>query len=234
MNRSAILYEKKFDAALIDEFQDTDPVQFHIFRKLFADTNQHWLYLIGDPKQSIYRFRGADLAAYFSFARQTGATVFSLDKNFRTTSSLVSGINAFLSAPRDSPFHHPQLPFVPVSPNQNGAADQKKTFSSSGENSPPFKIRELEDTGDRRLNQSQAKEGIRIDMANQIFRLLKSGRIGNRGVKAGDIAVLVRSNFEAKEVWDYFCSRGLPAVVFTDLSLFETDEAKELAWVLQG
>ncbi len=225
---------KKFDAALIDEFQDTDPVQFHIFRKLFADTNQHWLYLIGDPKQSIYRFRGADLEAYFSFARQTGASVFSLDKNFRTTSSLVSGINAFLSAPRDSPFHHPQLPFVPVSPNQNGAADQEKTFSWSGENSPPFEIRELEDTGDRRLNQSQAKEGIRIDMANQIFRLLKSGRIGNRGVKAGDIAVLVRSNFEAKEVWDYFCSRGLPAVVFTDLSLFETDEAKELAWVLQG
>ena len=52
---------RSFDAALIDEFQHTDPVQFHIFRKLFAETNKHWLYLIGDPKQSIYRFRGADL-----------------------------------------------------------------------------------------------------------------------------------------------------------------------------
>ena len=119
---------QSFDAALIDEFQDTDPVQFHIFSKLFAETNKHWLYLIGDPKQSIYRFRGADLEAYFSFARETGATVFSLDKNFRTTSSLVSGINAFLSAPNESPFHHPQLPFIAVSPNHNGQADQEKLF----------------------------------------------------------------------------------------------------------
>ena len=71
-------------------------------------------------------------------------------------------------------------------------------------------------------------------MANEIFRLLENGRIGDHRINSGDIAVLVRSNSEAKEVWDYFRSRGLPAVVFTDLSLFETDEAKELAWVLQG
>jgi len=227
---------KKFDAALIDEFQDTDPVQFHIFRKLFADadTNQHWLYLIGDPKQSIYRFRGADLEAYFSFAQETGASVFSLDKNFRTTSSLVAGINAFLSAPRESPFYHPQLPFTAVSPNLGGQADKEKTFSWSGEISPPFKIRELQRAGDKKINQSEAKEAIRIDMANEIFRLLENGRIGKRAVRTGDIAVLVHSNFEAKEVWEYFRSRGLPAVVFTDLSLFETDEAKEISWVLQG
>ena len=225
---------QSFDAALIDEFQDTDPVQFHIFRKLFAETNKHWLYLIGDPKQSIYRFRGADLEAYFSFARETGATVFSLDKNFRTTSSLVSGINAFLSAPNESPFHHSQLPFIAVSPNHNGQADQEKNFSWNGEISPPFKIKELQGIGDQKINQSDAKEGIRIDMANEIFRLLENGRIGNREVGTGDIAILVHSNFEAKEVWEYFRSRGLPAVVFTDLSLFETDEAKELACVLQG
>ena len=225
---------KSFDAALIDEFQDTDPVQFHIFRKLFAETNKHWLYLIGDPKQSIYRFRGADLEAYFSFARETGASVFSLDKNFRTTSSLVCGINAFLSAPKDSPFHHPQLPFNPVSPNLGGEADQEKTFSFGGNILAPFKIRQLEVLGDNKINQTDAREAIRIDMANEIFRLLENGRIGDHRINSGDIAVLVRSNSEAKEVWDYFRSRGLPAVVFTDLSLFETDEAKELAWVLQG
>ena len=52
---------RSFQVAMIDEFQDTDPVQFTIFRELFANTGQHWLFLIGDPKQSIYRFRGADL-----------------------------------------------------------------------------------------------------------------------------------------------------------------------------
>ena len=208
---------------------DTDPVQFHIFRKLFAETNKHWLYLIGDPKQSIYRFRGADLEAYFSFARETGASVFSLDKNFRTTSSLVCGINAFLSAPKDSPFHHPQLPFNPVSPNLGGEADQEKTFSVGGNILAPFKIRQFEVLGDNKINQTDAREAIRIDMANEIFRLLENGRIGDHRINSGDIAVLVRSNSEAKEVWDYFRSRGLPAVVFTDLSLFETDEAKEIS-----
>ena len=59
-----------FDAALIDEFQDTDPVQFEIFSRLFGHKGKHWLYLIGDPKQSIYRFRGADLEAYFDFAKR--------------------------------------------------------------------------------------------------------------------------------------------------------------------
>ena len=63
--------------------------------------------------------------------------------------------------------------------------------------------------GDKKINQSEAKEAIRIDMANEIFRLLENGRIGN-GVGTGDIAVLVHSNFEAKEVWEYFRSRGLP------------------------
>ena len=58
------------DAALIDEFQDTDPVQFKIFSKLFGEEKSHWLFLIGDPKQSIYRFRGADLKQYFDFARE--------------------------------------------------------------------------------------------------------------------------------------------------------------------
>ena len=58
------------DAALIDEFQDTDPVQFKIFSRLFGQKRDHWLFLIGDPKQSIYRFRGADLEAYFEFAKK--------------------------------------------------------------------------------------------------------------------------------------------------------------------
>ena len=74
----AILRES-FEAALIDEFQDTDPVQFQIFSRLFGKEEKHWLYLIGDPKQSIYRFRGADLEAYFDFAKKTQAQGYSFE-----------------------------------------------------------------------------------------------------------------------------------------------------------
>jgi exodeoxyribonuclease V beta subunit len=223
-----------FDAALIDEFQDTDPVQFQIFRELFADTQKHWLYLIGDPKQSIYRFRGADLEAYFSFASNTGAKVYSLDTNYRTTSPLVTGINHFLSASKTSPFQHPQLSFHEVSPNLGGSADENKTFFMQGKQSPPLVLREISQVGDRRVNKAVAQEAIRTDMANEIFHLLEHGQVGEKKVGTGDIAILVRSNAEAREVWEYFRSRGLPVVVFTDLSLFETDEARELLWVLQG
>ena len=89
-----------FDAAMIDEFQDTDPVQFKIFRELFGKEKKHWLYLIGDPKQSIYRFRGADLEAYFDFAKKTNAVKFSLDTNFRTVTPLVRAVNAFFPSPK--------------------------------------------------------------------------------------------------------------------------------------
>ena len=69
-----------FDAAMIDEFQDTDPVQFKIFRELFGKEKKHWLYLIGDPKQSIYRLRA--IWASFDFLKKTNAVKFSLDTNF--------------------------------------------------------------------------------------------------------------------------------------------------------
>lgn len=223
-----------FEAALIDEFQDTDPVQFKIFQELFGSSEKHRMYLIGDPKQSIYRFRGADIEAYFEFARATGAKTYSLDKNFRTTSSLVRGVNQFLSAPAESPFLHPQLPFHPVNPNLGGSADQNKLFQFGENSTPSFVIRELQIPGDRRPNKSITQGAIRIDMANEIFDLLNDGRVGGKEVNPGDIAVLVRSNSEAREVWEYFCSRGLPAVVFSDMSLFETEESRELCWVLQG
>jgi len=71
-------------------------------------------------------------------------------------------------------------------------------------------------------------------MANEIHRILEVGKLGGKPVCSKDIAVLVRSNHEAKEVWKYFRKRGLPTVVFTDLSLFDSDEAKEALWVLEG
>ena len=125
-----------FDAAMIDEFQDTDPVQFKIFRELFGKEKKHWLYLIGDPKQSIYRFRGADLEAYFDFAKKTNAVKFSLDTNFRTVTPLVRAVNAFFSKSQN-PFLHDDLPFEEVKPNVKGSTDQEKAFEEGGNFPPP-------------------------------------------------------------------------------------------------
>ena len=70
-------------------------------------------------------------------------------------------------------------------------------------------------------------------MANEIHQLLAKGEIGGEKIRLGDIAILVRSNTDAVNIWKYFRQRGLPCVVFTDVSLFESSEAKELLWVLE-
>ena len=220
-----------FDAVLIDEFQDTDPVQFEIFSRLFGQKNEHWLFLIGDPKQSIYRFRGADLEAYFEFAKMTNAQRYSLDTNFRTVTPLVESVNAFFEK-SDKPFLHEELSFVPVNPNRKGPADRDKLFMDATK--PAFVIRELDWRKDKEPSVEVAREAIRTDMANEIEYLLSEGTIGGNKVRPKDIAVLVRSNPDARKVWQSFRKRGLPAVVFTDVSLFDSQEAKEILWVLEG
>ena len=222
-----------FEAALIDEFQDTDPVQFDIFSKLFAEKKEHWLFLIGDPKQSIYRFRGADLNAYFSFARETEANKYSLNTNYRTIEPLVQSVNAFFQC-SENPFLNNDLPFVPVRAKTINSLDENKSVLENGNPGPALIIKELNGAEQKEAKVDEARRTIRKDLANEIHRLLHQGTIGGRKIKAKDIAVLVRSNSDARELWKYLRKRGLVAVVFSDVSLFESAEAKELLWVLEG
>jgi len=86
---------KKYEAVIIDEFQDTDLLQWEIFRKLFTSASLRALYLVGDPKQSIYRFRGADVYTYFAARDFLGtAHLYHLDTNFRSTPALIDATNA--------------------------------------------------------------------------------------------------------------------------------------------
>ena len=91
----------QFDAALVDEFQDTDPLQFNILKKLFTQKEQDpkkYIFYIGDPKQSIYKFRGADLNNYLNIrADLKEENICSLTTNYRTHQDLVEAVNCFLT-----------------------------------------------------------------------------------------------------------------------------------------
>ncbi|MFP6855299.1 MAG: 3'-5' exonuclease, partial [Opitutales bacterium] len=224
---------KRFEAALIDEFQDTDPVQFRIFRKLFGGEASHWLFLIGDPKQSIYRFRGADLEAYFSFAKETGARKYSLTRNYRAVTPLVHAVNSFFEL-SDEPFLHKELPFAEVKSNEGGSVDLEKTFSWGSDSTPPMEIREMKSIGGTNPSHPGMRRAILRDMGDEIERLLAEGALGGGRVRSKDIAILVRSNNQAREVWRYLRRRRLPAIVFSDVSLFEGEEAKELSWIMEA
>jgi exodeoxyribonuclease V beta subunit len=221
-----------FEVAMIDEFQDTDPVQFTIFRELFAGTGKHWLFLIGDPKQSIYRFRGADLEAYFDFGRKTGGRKFSLETNFRTVAPLVQATNEIFEKCK-KPFLHDELLFRPVKANFAEPVDHSKEYQEDENPVAPLVIRELR-TDDSKIYNAEARKKIIHDMVDQVCKVLGNGKIGSERVKPEDIAILVRSNPQALEVWEVFRSYGLPAVVFSDVSLFASLESKELLWVLEG
>ena len=103
-----------------------------------------------------------------------------------------------------------------------------------GGKKPAFVIRELEWKNDKEPTAEVARSAIRRDMANEIKYLLSQGIIGDQKVHPKDIAVLVRSNPDARKIWQYFRECGLPAVVFTDVSLFDSGEAREILWVLEG
>jgi exodeoxyribonuclease V beta subunit len=85
----------RYDAALIDEFQDTDPIQWRILRQAFG-AGAHRLVMVGDPKQAIYRFRGGDLATYLAARSEAGA-LYQLDENRRSTAELIDGLNRLLA-----------------------------------------------------------------------------------------------------------------------------------------
>jgi exodeoxyribonuclease V beta subunit len=119
--RLAATIRERWPAALVDEFQDTDPVQFGIFRAIYDGTDAP-VFLVGDPKQAIYSFRGADIFAYLEARRGAGRR-FPLDVNWRSDPSLIAAVNAvFAGAKR--PFMTKEIEFLPARPAPRDDRDE--------------------------------------------------------------------------------------------------------------
>ncbi len=106
---------RRYKAALIDEFQDTDPVQYAIFNNVFGK-DESILFLIGDPKQAIYSFRGADLFAYMKAAGQVDSR-YTLTRNWRSEPGLIKAVNTIFSN-GTNPFLYREIPFEPAVPGK--------------------------------------------------------------------------------------------------------------------
>jgi exodeoxyribonuclease V beta subunit len=222
-----------YKAALIDEFQDTDPVQYEIFNAVFGRDVP--LFLIGDPKQAIYRFRGADIFAYFK-ACQNATNRFTLSKNYRSDKNLLGAINALFSLPR-SPFAFDEISYRKVNAGLTGS---ERALFIEGERQIPFKLwlHERPDAASvRALSRTESVADITRAVAAEIANLIDDGAygralIGNKPVLPGDIAVLVRTNNEAAQVQEVFLSCGIPSVIQISESVFSTYEAFELRILL--
>lgn len=226
----------RYRAALIDEFQDTDPVQYRIFHTLFAGPGQ-LLYLIGDPKQSIYGFRGADLYAYLKAASTAKENSFTLTTNWRTDPTLLNGINTlFARIPR--PFYLPDIEYTRVEPSPN-ARDALE--HESGKQPAPLQIRFVERRTDRvgirghAITQAWADENLSALTARDIGRLLGSPlRLKGRRLRPSDVAVLTRTNNEAGAMQEALQNLGIPSVLLSAESVFHSEEAEALLTLLNA
>ncbi|RLB08755.1 MAG: exodeoxyribonuclease V subunit beta, partial [Deltaproteobacteria bacterium] len=219
----------RFIAGMIDEFQDTDPIQYEIFKNIF-DSEDRALYLIGDPKQSIYSFRGADIFTYIKASKETYSR-YTLKENWRAHPKLIKAINKIFSS-KQNPFFYKEILFLPSIP---ASQSDVKELRLNGVFEPVLKIWRFKIEG----NKAGAKEKIAKAVASEISRLLeladkKELLIGDEPVKASDIAVLVRKNAEADLIQKELSSLRIPAIIYSSTDVFDSWECDELITVLKG
>ncbi|WP_426417240.1 exodeoxyribonuclease V subunit beta [Aestuariirhabdus sp. LZHN29] len=223
-----------YPLALIDEFQDTDPLQYRIFSALydFKRASDTGLLMIGDPKQAIYSFRGADIFTYMQ-ARDSAAGAYSMGTNWRSTQAMVDGVNAL--------FGFSQSPFIY---DQQIAYERVKAAGKS--DTAPLLVEGAvvsglciwqHPAGDTGVAAGDIRQTFARSTALEISRLLAqayAGRavIGDRALQPGDFAVLVRSRFEARIVREALAAQQIDAVFLSRDTVFATPVARDLFRVL--
>ena len=209
---------ERFPVALVDEFQDTDPVQYSIFSQIYRGSDAS-VFFIGDPKQAIYGFRGADVFTYLEAAKVANRR-HTLGQNWRSEAKLVNGVSAIFSRRTDS-FVIESIELSPVT--ASGKADAEALT--------------IGDQRDQPLHFWIAASGDRARMgkvvAAEIASLLTSEtKIGTRKIEPRDIAVLVNNNTQPVGVQRALADYRIPSVVYSAASVLKSGEALELLRVL--
>lgn len=218
----AATIRERFPVALIDEFQDTDPSQFAIFDKVYAGRAETRM-LVGDPKQAIYTFRGADVFAYLAARDQVPAAPHRLATNRRSAPDLVRAINTLFGR-RRQPFG-PDIAFEDATPARSSSA-----LDGSGRLPPPLQILFVERPADAEaLNRTESDALVTAPIAAEITHLLAERlRLGDRPLGPGDIAVLCRTNRQAAAMQAALRHLRVPSVLQSAGTVFASAEATEV------
>ena len=233
---------KQFKAALIDEFQDTDPIQFEIFTTVF-DHSDSIMFMIGDPKQSIYRFRGADIFAYLKAKNNPDIIEYTLDTNHRTIEPLVNAVDQWFNN-ESSPgsFVYDKLKYNGVKAADDkrysrieidGCAEQRP-FELYCSSAPNKQIA----TNETALHTAYKIAELMSLSEDSKVTIVESGSDGTeesrRPVTPKDIAVLVRKNTEAEIIHKALTKVNVPSVIRSTGNVFKTEEALDVLRVLEA
>ncbi len=234
---------KQYPVALIDEFQDTDPIQYRIFARLYpADAeDQQSCFMIGDPKQAIYSFRGGDIFTYLKAHQATLGRHYTLGTNFRSTQKLVEAVNQLFSHAENQQSagafcfkleQYNPLPFQPVA-----AQGRDDELVIVGQAAPAMTF--WRTTGSEAVGMPDYRRQMADATASEIVRLLYSADNKETGFKSqsgairplrpADIAILVRSGSEAKLMRKALAQRQLRSVYLSEReSIYASAEAGDL------
>ena len=233
----------KYKTALVDEFQDTDPKQYQIFNTLFGQKQtDHSFYMIGDPKQSIYAFRGADIFAYLEAKKQADQH-YTLACNYRSEHGMVDAVNHFFLSKESTgteAFAYPPsetsegIIFDPVQ-----AAGSKRQLKITGD-SEALQLRWYLNPEDMKLaSKSSVYDYFLQSTCKEILDLLNLAQAGQAyfvdektqeesKLKPADIAILTNSHKQAQDLLNALNSQGVPAVIQKSGNVFDSQEAKDL------
>ncbi len=219
----------KWQVALIDEFQDTDPLQYTIFKTALADRGLP-VFLVGDPKQAIYGFRGADIHAYLDAAADAGRH-YTLTTNYRSSRGVVAGIGHWFSR-RSRPFVLAHIPYVAVTAARAESALQPLAAAVAVRwINPPA------EAGGKLPNKELLRERAAVFCAREVADRLNRAAAGRlnldgRPLEPKHIAVLVRTHNEAALVGRALREHGVQSVLLQQQSVFDTEEARAMGALL--
>jgi exodeoxyribonuclease V beta subunit len=231
----ALTLRDRFSYALIDEFQDTDELQWKIFRRIFVESEKNVIHLIGDPKQAIYSFRGADVFTYLAARRELKdrkATLIHLSENFRSTEKLIDAVNLILQQDVAQPFFSGDIRY-----------DSAVTCGRTDGESDAFKpVTLLKLASSKSMTAPGAREVMGVHIASTIRKMLdgstllcvraRNGEL--KPVTARDIFILTRSNPESIAIGKHLRNAGVPFAFYKQEGLFDTREASEILEALKG
>lgn len=219
--------QEKYSAVFIDEFQDTDKLQYEIFHTAFGQNTT--LFYIGDPKQSIYAWRQADLNTYFKAAREV-SNKYGMNHNYRSSAPLIEAMNLFFkpSADFDTFYYQGEKEGI-VYHNVDSPNNSKGVLLNKDREDFPITI--VENKGSDERYQTVVAQIIQL-LEGKDYLIEKNGQ--KRRIEASDIGILVRYNGEGRKIKAHLAKHGIPAITIDDSKVLQSQEAKYVYYLLNA
>lgn len=235
--RLLVVLRAEFPAALIDEFQDTDPVQYEIFEQIFGKAKTLPLLFVGDPKQAIFGFRGGDVFTYYRAHREVAADrCHTLGTNYRSETRLVAAVNElFADHNDDRAFVNPNIRTAALKA-RDVPAGRRLTVDGKPD-ATPFRLWHYA-VAQKRVPGADSPAAVRVyaEVADEIVRLLSDPKLtlGERRVRPSDIAILVTTHAEADSLQAALAARAVNSVRQSTGNVMDGEEARGMALILHA